>query len=77
VKRYFIRLEKLVENGFIESLNGKLRDECLNTEFFPSIADIRDKLEQWRHDYKHFRPDSSLSNRPPADFVVSVRTETS
>jgi putative transposase len=69
VKLDFIRPGKPVENGFIESFNGKLRDECLNTEVFFSIADVREKLEHWRHDYNHFRPHSSLSNRPPADFA--------
>jgi putative transposase len=58
-----------VENGFIESFNGKLRDECLNSEVFFSIADAREKLERWRHDYNHLRPHSSRANRPPAVFA--------
>ena len=69
VKLDFIRPGKPVENGFIESFNGKLRDECLNSEVFLSIADAREKLERWRHDYNHLRPHSSLSNRPPAEFA--------
>lgn len=69
VKLDFIRPGKPVENGFIESFNGKLRDECLNSEVFLSIADAREKLERWRHDYNHLRPHSSLANRPPADFA--------
>jgi len=48
VKLDFIRPGKPVENGFIESFNGKLRDECLNSEVFFSIEDARQKLERWR-----------------------------
>ncbi len=62
VKLDFIRPGKPVENGFIESFNGKLGDECLNSEVFLSIADAREKLEHWRHDYNHLRPHSSLAN---------------
>lgn len=69
VKLDFIRPGKPVENGFIESFNGKLRDECLNSEVFLNIADAREKLERWRHDYNHLRPHSSLANRPPAEFA--------
>ncbi len=48
VKLDFIRPGKPVENAFIERFNGKLRDECLNTNVFFSIEDVRDKLETWR-----------------------------
>jgi putative transposase len=61
----FIRPGKPVENGFIESFNGKLRDECLNTNQFLSIEDARSKIEAWRIDYNHHRPHSSLGNREP------------
>ena len=43
-----------MENGYIESLNGRLRDECLNLEVFFSLADVREKLERWREDYNHY-----------------------
>lgn len=69
VKLDFIRPGKPVENGFIESFNGKLRDECLNSEVFFSIEDARQKLERWREDYNHHRPHSALANRPPAEFA--------
>ena len=52
----FIRPGKPVENGYIESFNGKLRDECLNVEVFFTLADARRKLALWRHDYNHHRP---------------------
>ena len=49
----FIRPGKPVENGYIESFNGKLRDECLNVEIFFTLADARRKLHLWRRDYNH------------------------
>ena len=54
-----------VGNGYIESFNGRLRDECLNVELFWSVEDARAKLEKWRVDYNVHRPHSSLANLPP------------
>ena len=51
VKLDFIRPGRPVQNGYMESFNGRLRDECLNTEMFSSLAEAREKLERWRHDY--------------------------
>ena len=51
VKLNFIRPGKPVENGYIESFNGRLRDECLNVEVFLDLADARRKLDQWKTDY--------------------------
>ncbi len=51
VKLNFIRPGKPVENGYIESFNGRLRDECLNVEVFLELADARRKLDQWKTDY--------------------------
>ena len=68
----FIRPGKPVENGYIESFNGKLRDECLNVEVFFTLADARRKLHLWRRDYNQHRPHSALadlhlqSSPPPA-----------
>ena len=50
---------KPTENAFIESFNGRLRDECLNEEVFDSLAHARRVLARWRHDYNHVRPHSS------------------
>ena len=72
VKLDFIRPGKPVENGFIESFNGRLRDECLNVELFWSIDDAREKLEKWRLDYTTQRPHSSLANWPPAAFAKEL-----
>jgi putative transposase len=66
----FIRPGRPVENGYIESFNGRLRDECLNVEVFFSLADARRKLATWLHDYNHYRPHSALADRTPAEFAV-------
>jgi transposase InsO family protein len=58
------------ENGYVESFNGKLRDELLNTEVFNSLAKAKVLMEQWRRHYNTVRPHSSLGYRPPAPEVV-------
>lgn len=65
----FIRPGRPVENAYIESFNGRLRDECLNVEVFFSLADARRKLAIWLHDYNHHRPHSALADRTPAEFA--------
>lgn len=54
------------ENGYCESFNGKLRDECLNGEIFYSLKEATVVIEQWRKHYNTIRPHSSLNYRPPA-----------
>jgi putative transposase len=71
VQLCFIRPGRPVENGFIESFNGRLRDECLNVEWFSSLADAREKLAQWRDHYNQERPHSALADRTPASFASS------
>lgn len=66
----FIRPGKPVENGFIESFNGRLRDECLNVEVFFTLEDAREKLTCWREDYNHQPPHSSLQDETPAAFAA-------
>ena len=67
----FIRPGRPVENGYIESFNGRLRDECLNVEVFFTLADARHKLASWREDYNHHRPHSALADRTPAEFAAA------
>ena len=69
VKLDFIRPGKPVENGFAESFNGRLRDECLNVEVFLDATDAQRKLNQWRSDFNQNRPHSSLADRTPAEFA--------
>lgn len=68
-----IRPGKPVENGYVESFNGRLRDECLNGEIFFDLADAREKLERWRADYNQNRPHSSLADRTPTEFATLLR----
>jgi hypothetical protein len=72
VKLDFISPGKPVENGFVESFNGRLRDECLNVEVFFDVDDARAKLEQWRADFNHSRPHSSLNDRTPGEFRAAA-----
>lgn len=65
----FIRPGKPIENAFIESSNGKLRDECLNEHWFTSIEDAVRRIETWRHEYNHERPHSRLGNLTPREFA--------
>lgn len=61
----FSRPGRPTDNPFIESFNGSLRDECLNTNWFLSLSDARDKIESWRREYNDYRPHSSLQDRTP------------
>ena len=69
VQLQFIRPGKPVENAFIESFNGKFRDECLNEHWFTGLSDARFTIEAWRRDYNLVRPHSSLGGMTPADFA--------
>jgi len=62
------------QNGYIESFNGSLRNECLNEEIFDSLDDARRKLGLWRYDYNNVRPHSSLGNKTPADTAEKLET---
>ena len=59
------------ENGYVESFNGKLRDELLNGEVFYTLAEAKIVIEQWRRHYNTVRPHSSLGYKPPAPEVLS------
>ena len=65
----FIRPGKPIENAFIASFNGRLRDECLNVHQFASIADAQTKIEAWRRDYNRRRPHGSLGHLTPNEFA--------
>ena len=65
VKTLFIEPGSPLENGYIESFNGKLRDELLNREIFTTLAEAKVLIEQWRREYNQIRPHSSLGYRPP------------
>jgi len=67
VEWHYIAPGKPMQNGFVESFNGRLRDECLNETLFTSLAHARFVLDAWRHDYNHVRPHSKLGGRTPAE----------
>jgi len=69
VKLDFIRPGRPMENGYIESFNGRLRDECLNVERFSDLLDARAKLGAWRQDYNENRPHGSIGNLTPVKFA--------
>ncbi len=68
IRLHFITPGKPTENAYIESFNGKFRDECLNEHWFFSLADARSRIEAWRWDYNTTRPHSSLGNSTPQEF---------
>jgi putative transposase len=70
VELHFIRPGKPVDNAFIESFNGRFRDECLNENWFVDLDDARTKIETWRIDYNKVRPHSALGNRTPGEHTA-------
>lgn len=73
----FNRPGKPTDNAFIESFNGKFREECLNQNWFLSLADAFAKIELWRQDYNHSRPHSSLDNLTPVEFKEKCKPSAS
>ena len=65
LRLWHIQPGKPMQNGHIESFNGRLRDECLNANWFTSLGDARHKIEAWRKDYNENRPHSALNYRSP------------
>jgi putative transposase len=74
VKTLFIEPGSPWENGYIESFNGKLRDELLNREIFTTLTEAKILIEQWRKEYNQVRPHSALGYRPPAPEVRILAT---
>lgn len=71
----FIRPGHPVENCFIESFNGKFRDECLALQHFTTLAEAHARIEQWREEYNTARPHSSLGNQTPAEYAARFTPE--
>ena len=65
---------KPTQNGFIESFNGRFRDECLNEHWFRDLAHAREVIGNWRRDYNENRPHSALSYQTPLEFAAGYRT---
>jgi putative transposase len=70
VKLVFNRPGKPVDNTYIESFNGRLRDECLNVNWLMSLDHAREVIGQWQEDCNSIRPHSSLGRLTPEEFLV-------
>ena len=66
----FSRPGKPTDNGHIESFNGRLRDECLNTHWFKNLTEAKDTLAAWQRDYNETRPHRALNNLTPNEFAA-------
>jgi putative transposase len=71
----FSRPGKPTDNAYIESFNGRFRQECLNEHWFLSLDDARDKVEAWRRDYNEERPHSALGNATPEEYAAQVEPQ--
>jgi len=73
IQHILIQPGRPMQNGYIESFNGKFRDECLNEQWFDNLIQARSVISTWRQDYNEVRPHSSLGRIPPAKFAESHR----
>ena len=76
VQTLFITPGSPWENGYVESFNGKLRDELLDLEVFDTLWEVQVLTEQWRHEYNHVRPHCALGYRPPAPVAILTTSST-
>jgi len=75
VKLDFIRPGKPTENAYVESFQGRFRDECLNENYFLDLEEAKNKIEEWRIEYNTFRPHSSLDYKTPEEFMKQCEQE--
>ena len=73
IRHILIEPGRPMQNGYIESFNGKFRDECLNEHWFEALLQARTTISEWRTDYNEVRPHSSLGRIPPAQFAEQHR----
>jgi putative transposase len=73
IRHLLIEPGRPMQNGYIESFNGKFRDECLNEHWFETLAQARAAIAEWRQDYNEVRPHSSCRRMPPAQFAAMHR----
>ena len=73
IRHLLIEPGKPMQNGYIESFNGKFRDECLNEHWFQTLQQARQTIAAWRRDYNEVRPHSSIGRTPPARFAEQHR----
>jgi len=70
----YIQPGKPYQNGYIESFNGKLRDECLNENWFTDLKEAKRIVEEWKEEYNERRPHSSLGGKTPSEVALGLRT---
>ena len=70
----FSRPGKPTDNAYIEAFNSRLRQECLNASWFLSMADARERINEWRKDYNLNRPHSALGNLTPSAFAAQLKS---
>jgi putative transposase len=75
VEWHYIPPGKPQQNAFVESFNGRLRDELLNETLFSSLDHARELLTEWQHDYNTVRPHSGIGNRPPSTYARLIASE--
>ncbi|KFN51025.1 hypothetical protein P873_04575 [Arenimonas composti TR7-09 = DSM 18010] len=75
VKLLLIEAGKPTQNAYVESFNGKFRDECLNETWLTSIDHAKAAISAWRRDYNEARPHSAIGNRTPAEFSAALRQD--
>ena len=75
VEWHYIAPGKPTQNAFVESFNGRFRDECLNDTLFSKLSEARSAITSWKEDYNHHRPHSALGNIPPAEFAMKSMLE--
>lgn len=72
VDHIFIDPGKPMQNGYIESFNGKFRAECLDQHWFRNLSEAKEIIEDWRLEYNHIRPHMSLDNLTPAEYALMI-----
>lgn len=72
VEHIFIDPGKPMQNGYIESFNGKFRTECLNQHWFRNLSEAKEIIEDWRLEYNHIRPHMSLNNLTPNEYALKI-----
>ena len=76
IRHILIEPGRPTQNGYIESFNGRFRDECLNEHWFETLQQARAEIAAWRRDYNEVRPHGSIGRIPPAQFAAKHRSDT-
>ena len=63
-----------MQNGAVESLNGKFRTECLNQHWFRHLSEAQELIEEWKHEYNNFRPHTSLDYKTPVEYAKEIKS---